>query len=148
VAVGAEIGKATYQVADSGRPGREIFEASEAIEKTPDSSQPQGGEVNDWTEASGDGKVQVALTAAVAEGGMPYCLGLTMTEVLEKAARADLPIKMVGSGIAIRQSPPPGTLMTPGRQAMVVFAAPSQTLKVEEAGEGLPERGGSAVPKL
>lgn len=134
------------QIADSGRPGREVVEGSEAIEKSPVQPASDEGEVNDWTEASGEGEKEVAMTAAVADGGMPYCLGLTMGEVLEKAARADLPIKMVGSGIAIRQSPPPGTLMTPGRQAMVVFAAPSQTLNVESAGESLPSHGGSAVP--
>lgn len=137
-----------FLVADSGRPGRELVEGTDATQENAEEAAPAEDEVNDWSEADGREEAQVALTAAVAQGGMPYCLGLTMPEVLEKAARADLPIKMVGSGVAIRQSPPPGTPMTPGREAMVVFAAPSQTLTAAKPAGEAAERGGSALPDL
>lgn len=116
------------EVADAGRPASEALEGFGAFEAEPGEGVTDGAELAAWSKPPGTSVAEVVPLKAVDEGGMPNCLGLTMSEVIELAAESDLPIKMVGSGLAIQQTPPPGTPMIPGRQVLVVFAAPSQQL--------------------
>lgn len=62
-------------------------------------------------------------------GVMPICFGLTMTEVLELAAEAEVPVQLFGTGLAIRQSPAPGIRLGAGETAKIVFAPPSQLVQ-------------------
>ncbi len=65
-------------------------------------------------------------------GEMPVLLGLTMSEVMERMTKASIPMKMTGSGVAIAQSPDPGTIVTEGQEARIKFALPSQKVRDHE----------------
>lgn len=121
-------------VADGGPVVREELEGVAIFDAPAPGTDPPPTESTQWAAGAAHGDLQ----PAVMTGVMPNCLGQTMAEVLELSAQADLPLKMVGSGVAIQQSPPPGTPMMPGRQAIVVFAAPSQALAAEHPAEPQP----------
>lgn len=55
---------------------------------------------------------------------VPDLQGLTMRGVLEAAGRADIKLNMIGSGIAMSQSPAPGSVVKRGEVCMVKFGRP------------------------
>lgn len=102
---------------------------AEAGELADSSGQPVDAGDGEWfsigdelpePEGGGDGS-QTSLGAA----RMPLCVGLTFAEAIEATAEAHIPAKFLGTGIAIRQSPPPNAELIPGRQAVLIFASPS-----------------------
>lgn len=72
------------------------------------------------TEGSGSG---------MADSAMPETEGLTMSEVIERLARAGIAVRLSGSGLAVGQFPPAGVQVERGQVARVVFAAPSAAIK-------------------
>lgn len=104
-----------------------------------------------WTPTNGaNASVASDPSAAVRPGQMPRCLGLTMTEVIGLTARAEVPIQLFGTGIAVRQSPGPGVVLAKGQSAKIVFAAPSQKIEQEEPVAAAPEpdvKPASALPE-
>ena len=59
---------------------------------------------------------------------MPECFGLTMRDVFGQMTTAGITPKLFGTGVAIYQSPSPGTDMIEGEKAVVIFAKPSQLM--------------------
>jgi hypothetical protein len=55
-------------------------------------------------------------------GVMPDVRGLSMREVLDLLAPAEMSLEYVGSGLAVSQDPPPGAGTSQGQLARVVFA--------------------------
>ncbi len=56
---------------------------------------------------------------------MPNVMGLTMVEVKEKLAPLQCPVKFIGSGVVIEQSPPAGASMKTAQRCLIVFGSPT-----------------------
>jgi len=56
---------------------------------------------------------------------MPNVMGLTMVEVKEKLAPLQCPVKFIGSGVVIEQSPPAGASMKTAKRCLIVFGSPT-----------------------
>lgn len=54
---------------------------------------------------------------------MPNVMGLTMVEVKEKLDPLQCPVKFIGSGVVIEQSPPAGASMKTARRCLIVFGS-------------------------
>jgi cell division protein FtsI (penicillin-binding protein 3) len=62
------------------------------------------------------------LTAAVLTGPrVPDLRGKTVREVIQESSEHNLPVMIEGSGIARRQSPPPGAILREGSKVKVLF---------------------------
>jgi hypothetical protein len=62
---------------------------------------------------------------------MPNVMGLTMVEAKEKLDPLQCPVKFIGSGVVIEQSPPAGTSMKTVHRCLIVFGSP--TLQMSQA---------------
>ena len=56
---------------------------------------------------------------------VPYLLGLSRRRAARQALRQGLDFEPIGSGKAVRQEPPPGTVVRRGSRCRVVFKPPS-----------------------
>ena len=63
----------------------------------------------------------------IERGKMPACLGLTMSAVIDMAARAGVSVKLLGTGSAVLQFPTPGTRVEPGQNVIVIFNPPARS---------------------
>ena len=54
---------------------------------------------------------------------MPDLRGLSMGRVVDLMGRHSVRLKLVGTGLARNQSPPPGAILVPGTECAVTFAA-------------------------
>jgi stage V sporulation protein D (sporulation-specific penicillin-binding protein) len=77
-----------------------------------------------------DGTHESILTAeqdAAATPGprMPDCTGLTMVEAWGVLTREQIKVKMLGSGVVVRQEPVAGARIAPEGEATLIFARPS-----------------------
>jgi cell division protein FtsI (penicillin-binding protein 3) len=62
-----------------------------------------------------------AVLLAVSTGSMPDFSGKSLREVVEQATALGLAVDLRGSGVARRQSPPPGAPLLPGSRVTVEF---------------------------
>jgi cell division protein FtsI (penicillin-binding protein 3) len=63
---------------------------------------------------------------------MPDCLGLTMIQTWDKLGKSRIDARLLGSGLAVSQEPPPGRRIVAGQTAKVIFSnatAPPPTQK-------------------
>ncbi|MBI1784528.1 transpeptidase family protein [Candidatus Sumerlaeota bacterium] len=82
----------------------------------------------------------------VRQGVMPLCVGLTMPAVVDLMAKADVPLKLEGSGLAVRQNPAAGARIEEGQAGVVVFALPSKRMDGNEPGPEVPAKPAGAKP--
>jgi len=101
---------------------REFADASAAPEGSIASADATGG---DWFSIGDPMPETGALGTSRDMVQMPFCVGLTLAEVIQTTGEARVQTKYLGTGIAVRQSPPPNSELAPGRQAVVIFASPS-----------------------
>lgn len=62
---------------------------------------------------------------------MPNVMGLTMLEAKQKLAPVQCPVKFIGSGVVIEQSPPAGVSLKTTQRCLIVFGSP--TLELSQA---------------
>lgn len=67
-------------------------------------------------------ELREAGSAPVQPGVMPSFTGLTMSEALDRASRAEIELKVKGSGLATNQEPPAGVPVKAGMSATVIFS--------------------------
>ncbi len=57
----------------------------------------------------------------IASGAVPDFRGKTQRDVLQESTAKGVPVEVVGSGMAVRQDPPPGAALRPGVTVKVLF---------------------------
>ncbi|HEX9022737.1 MAG TPA: penicillin-binding protein [Geobacteraceae bacterium] len=85
----------------------------------PETAEAQVPAPADVTTAAAEGMINDAAEGAV----MPNFRGMSMREVLQTMEKKGLNVKLMGSGRAVEQNPPPGARIGPSDQVWVKFAA-------------------------
>jgi len=79
-----------------------------------------------WMTAADPPWADASVIADPKPGRMPNFMGRTILEALELARAAGAPVKLMGSGVAVRQSPPAGQPLIAGEVGRVIFQLPSR----------------------